>query len=775
MDARSSKRNDKHYYQGVVTKELNRSPSVLLIGQTPPPWHGQAVATQILFDHDWPEFKIHRLRMEFSHDMDEVGRFRLKKLIHLLQLIVKGGRILAKNPGAILFYPPASAKWVPFLRDVFILLILRRLAGKTVFIYHASSLPVFCDKGIIRSWLAHAAYGNADVSLEVAQEKFPPHRAFHAQSWHWCPCAIEVPNTEVPKHTLRSHIEVLFVGSLQEGKGVLEILRTANILKKQGQQGDFVFRIVGKWFSSAFESEALHMHQEFDLSGMVVFEGQLTGNAKWDAYTNADVFFFPTHYESEASPIVLMEALGMGLRVISTEWAGIPALLDGCPTAQLLPIRSPESYARAMQGVFVSKHMRNVDASKSKKFYSEKFLPEQFISRVRNAFHECAQSSRSIIENNKDSKLQIMAYLADQHPKLGRSLGIARMTEVVLRALAINDGIQMGAVVSKSSVKAPENFKPLVTVPWCTRNRIMRAFTDNLHPLLSLPKSRPDVWYFPKGFMPRLSGGVQPSVATIHDTIIQYYQDHYPRWRPEMEYNYWAAMLRNTLIHATEVMTVSQHAKGQILSFIRRHNLPEREIHVTSEPCLYENIPQPHTPAKADYVLHLASREPHKRTTWLLQLWEKWSTTSNGKHFPKLHVVGQLPDEMKEIVSRSSSIAHLPFLEDQALISQFIAAKALLFPSEIEGFGLPAIEAYYLGTPVCFVKGTSVEEVLGVATHVGGFVLDEPESFKHALEEVLRLPEFEIRCVGLALRQIYAASKVVDRMMEVFLQAAGRV
>jgi hypothetical protein len=73
------------------------------------------------------------------------------------------------------------------------------------------------------------------------------------------------------------------------------------------------------------------------------------------------------------------------------------------------------------------------------------------------------------------------------------------------------------------------------------------------------------------------------------------------------------------------------------------------------------------------------------------------------------------------------------------------------------------------------VKGTSVEEVLGVATHVGGFVLDEPESFKHALEEVLRLPEFEIRCVGLALRQIYAASKVVDRMMEVFLQAAGRV
>ena len=35
---------------------------ILLIGQTPPPWHGQAVATQILFDADWPGFEVHRLR-----------------------------------------------------------------------------------------------------------------------------------------------------------------------------------------------------------------------------------------------------------------------------------------------------------------------------------------------------------------------------------------------------------------------------------------------------------------------------------------------------------------------------------------------------------------------------------------------------------------------------------------------------------------------------------------------------------------------------------------
>ena len=43
---------------------------ILLMGQTPPPWHGQAVATQILFEHDWPGFDVERIRMDYSDDME---------------------------------------------------------------------------------------------------------------------------------------------------------------------------------------------------------------------------------------------------------------------------------------------------------------------------------------------------------------------------------------------------------------------------------------------------------------------------------------------------------------------------------------------------------------------------------------------------------------------------------------------------------------------------------------------------------------------------------
>jgi glycosyltransferase involved in cell wall biosynthesis len=370
--------------------------------------------------------------------------------------------------------------------------------------------------------------------------------------------------------------------------------------------------------------------------------------------------------------------------------------------------------------------------------------------------------------------MNIFAYLADQNSKLGRSLGISRMSRVVVDALEANGSVDLSVVVSKSSITTESPTVKRILIPWSTRNHVMRILTDNLHPLFVCPRVRPDVWYFPKGFIPQIRAGCSPSVVTVHDTIIQYYQDHYPKWRMEIEYAYWAKMLQNSLTHATAIMTVSEHAKQQIQEFTQRHGLPDREVHVTYEPCLYEYLPQPENPAKADYVLHLGSREPHKRTEWLIRLWMRMTAKQNGSaNLPKLHIIGNLPVHLDLLIKSCSQIVSLPFLEDQALVSQFTAAKALILPSEIEGFGLPALEGYYLGTPVCYVRGTSVEEVLSVATGKGGFSLEDPDSLFVALDEVMAMPHDEVRDCGLKLRETYAASKVAERMIKVFGHVAN--
>jgi glycosyltransferase involved in cell wall biosynthesis len=137
-----------------------------------------------------------------------------------------------------------------------------------------------------------------------------------------------------------------------------------------------------------------------------------------------------------------------------------------------------------------------------------------------------------------------------------------------------------------------------------------------------------------------------------------------------------------------------------------------------------------------------------------------------------LQLVGTVPPEVLPLLSRTRGIVRQPFLEDAELQTAYRSARALIFPSEIEGFGLPAVEAYYLGTPVCFVKGTSVEEVLGVATSKGGFSLDDPASLTAALDEVLAMTPEEVYDCGLRLRQAYAVEKVADVMMAAFRKTA---
>ena len=757
-------------------------PSILLMGQTPPPWHGQAVATQILFDHDWPEFHVHRLRMEFSEEMQEVGRFQWKKIRHLFDLIGRAKGILRENPGCILFYPPASAKWIPFLRDVIFLLAVRPLAGSTVFIFHASGLPVFVDATPLRKWLGRRIYQHADMVLEVAQEVVPPHLAFEARSWQWCPCAIEVPNVIRTPRRASEPLTVLFVASLQEGKGVLEILRTASLLKLQGRENDFRFRIVGRWFSEKFENEARQMHAELELSEMVEFTGQLTGDAKWQAYADADVFFFPTHYESEATPIVLMEALGAGLPIITTLWAGIPAMLDGCGSARLFPVRSPSDYADALNEWFLRRGTLPEMEKEARDFYQANFIPERFVDRVAASWKAVADAkarphrlSPHALGGNAaaDSalSLHISAYLADQNPGHDRSFGISRMSQVVLAALQKTGQVRVEAITSKTSKQPPAGIATR-TLPWGTRNKLVRLLTDHFHPLFSMRDGLPDIFYFPKGYLPCVNQFCRPSAVTIHDTIIQYDEDHYPEWRQPRDYAYWAWMLKHTLREADLILTVSKSSKSQILGFMARHGIPDKEIVVTYEPCLYEQIPQPVRPVKKDYVIHLASREPHKRTAQLVRWWLE--AEQSGRQLPTLHLIGTLPNEVSPLLSSSQTLVKRPFLEDAALKDAYAAARALILPSEIEGFGLPALEAYYLGTPVCFVKGTSVEEILGVATRKGGFSLDSAPSLFSAVDEVMRMTPEEVRECGLNLRETYAATKVADRMVEAFHTVAAR-
>jgi glycosyltransferase involved in cell wall biosynthesis len=352
---------------------------------------------------------------------------------------------------------------------------------------------------------------------------------------------------------------------------------------------------------------------------------------------------------------------------------------------------------------------------------------------------------------------RVTFYLADQHPGRDRSLGITGYSLQLLEELQKSNRVRCDVVSSRSSVLVQGAKYEL---PFRTDSPIKRLIGDHLHGAIF---SKHEILHYPKGYLPAfLPKG--PLVATIHDTIIQHYVDYYPKERSLLAYAYWLAVTKHSLRKASLILTVSKSAEDAIKRFCSRYAITTPKIHVTYEGASGEEFAGT-LGEKQDYCLGFASTQPHKRTERLLEYWRHFES-KEGNH-PKLLLIGTPNDRLMELALLCKSVewVQAPSFNDLAKLLR--AARGLIFPSEIEGFGLPGVEAYYQGTPVAYVRNTAVEEVL-CHPDVGGFDLDDFDSFHAAVNGVLNMPSQSVANHALLLRDKYLWSKVAERTVQAY-------
>jgi glycosyltransferase involved in cell wall biosynthesis len=749
----------------LTSTNTQTAPRLLIVGQTPPPWHGQAVATKMLFDHDWGQREVTTLRMAYSGEMQAVGRFSLDKVRHLFDLIGKTHQILDDHPNTVLFYPPASANWVPFLRDVVYLSRVRRKACGTVFIFHASGLAEWISKSVIRRWLARRAYHQADLALEVAVEQVPPHEVFETTRWEWCPCAAEVPLMERSNPAADRPLRILFVGSLQEGKGVLEIIRTAAIIKQQGAGSRFHISIVGRWFSEEFKQDVQRLVAELEVEGIVELPGELTGDAKWQAYREADVFFFPSHYQSEASPIVLMEALGAGLPVISTLWRGIPKLVEGCEAAWLLPIRDPEGYAAALMELDGRREEFTRFAAHSRRFYEDRYQPQHFTGRIENALERqwpvnpagrepLAEARPASGPGESYRILQVFNQYAEQG---GEEVWVDQVTSLSDERLRVHELRFHSRAWKMRGAPSP------LTQAWRmwdnpeSRRRLSRE----------VGSLRPDVLLF-HNLIPVASFGLYDEARKLGVPVLQYIHNFRPfspsgtMWHggrvhdealhgnpwPEVFGGAWERSGTKTALLALHLRRLQKNgwldAVDQwiaISEFMRdkfvEAGIPESKI-TTLRHCW---TPMAAEPAGEDhgYYLFLGRLVPEKGVGTLLDAWQKLERKLGAK-CPKLVIAGTGPEESKVMAAtHGSKVEYVGFVLGEAKQRLLAGCRAVLAPSIWwEPLGLIVYEAYDHGKPVIAARSGGLVET--VREGEGGF-LHRPGDPDSLVEAILKLEE----------------------------------
>jgi len=126
---------------------------------------------------------------------------------------------------------------------------------------------------------------------------------------------------------------------------------------------------------------------------------------------------------------------------------------------------------------------------------------------------------------------------------------------------------------------------------------------------------------------------------------------------------------------------------------------------------------------KENYFIVLGNIRPHKNLPFLI---EAFLSSGELKGF-RLKIIGSQSPENLNLISKSwdqKRIQAVGYLEEEMLAKELMAARALLFPSLYEGFGLPALEAMAHGCPVIAANNSSLPEVCGNL----GFYFDPKDS-----------------------------------------------
>jgi glycosyltransferase involved in cell wall biosynthesis len=153
---------------------------------------------------------------------------------------------------------------------------------------------------------------------------------------------------------------------------------------------------------------------------------------------------------------------------------------------------------------------------------------------------------------------------------------------------------------------------------------------------------------------------------------------------------------------------------------------------------------------------------PNKNVDGMLRAWRLHVDADGGRGL-LLRVCG-LSAEGRASAERLASelgiterVELLPWLADEEFEAVFAGAAAILFPSDFEGFGLPAIEALRLGLPLVVSPDPALWEVTG--GHAVVVPDDSPERLCAGIEQALRMTEEQ-----LAAGRAYAREFTWERM-----------
>lgn len=288
-----------------------------------------------------------------------------------------------------------------------------------------------------------------------------------------------------------------------------------------------------------------------------------------------------------------------------------------------------------------------------------------------------------------------------------------------------------------------------------------------------LYKLKPDLVHFTlSGYQPLFYFG--PQICMTHDLTMYKYAraGRLPKWVHALRMRGYRLLMWQAHRLAKQIIVPTQYGRDALAKLHLFTNRKITIINEASELVVNKGAVKPEQ-APDDFILYVGSCFPHKNIKRILD-----AMVELQADYPDLKFVhaGKLESYAKRVKRRAKNMGlehktvFLGFVSDDELKWLYQHARAYVFPSLSEGWGLPGLEAMEYGCPVASSNATCLPEVYGVAAEY--FDPESTEDTVRAIRTLLKNEKRRAELIKLGKKQVtkYSWRRMAEQTLAVYSQ-----
>lgn len=276
---------------------------------------------------------------------------------------------------------------IPLVRDTGLLIIAKLFKKKVIIFFHGWKISFvnFLEKYYLCRYLFIKIYSIADKIIVLGED-------FKNTLVTW---GIEKKNIHVSKmmfdgslfcrrnsYRNENKIKFLYLGRLQDIKGIFDIVKAFSLLKTK--EYDFHFSFVGSPVNENTLNNLKSRIKDAGLSKYSSLKGFVSGKDKIKQFSNADVFVFPSY--TEGCPNAVLEAMAAGLFIISTNVGALKEIVIDGKNGFLVRVGDAVDLSKKIEKAIKSKEFVNKIGRQNRIEAFNKFEVHIIIQQIREIY-----------------------------------------------------------------------------------------------------------------------------------------------------------------------------------------------------------------------------------------------------------------------------------------------------------------------------------------------------------------------------------------------------